>query len=193
MFILMRLQPILNLYFNACWKFKSNTRQSSFSIECLFVSQCIWSTITFVHHQFFYVHDICLKCSISQLRPFKHQIYVYLPFILSRTVVFWQRVVRDVSLQAGKFFDMTTTSGPRSAAAGPGKISMDDLLGGPRSKHYETGSGAAKVAGFRKQEEYGPKKFIKPWRTGTKSQQQIAPKGHNKGFRGKTAPMASKK
>ena len=98
-----------------------------------------------------------------------------------------------MSLQAGKFSNMTTTSGPRPAAAGPGKISMDDLLGGPRSKHYETGPGAAKVAGFRKQEEYGPKKFIKPWRTGTKSQQQIAPKGHNKGFRGKTAPMASKK
>ena len=43
-----------------------------------------------------------------------------------------------------------------------------------------------KVEDFRKQQEYGPKKFIKPWRTGTKSQQQYAPKGHKKGFRGKT-------
>ena len=43
-----------------------------------------------------------------------------------------------------------------------------------------------KVESFRKQGEYGPKKFIKPWRTGTKSQQQYAPKGHKKGLRGKT-------
>ena len=32
-------------------------------------------------------------------------------------------------------------------------------------------------------EEFGPKKFIKPWRTGTKSQQQIPPRGQKKGFR----------
>ena len=37
---------------------------------------------------------------------------------------------------------------------------------------------------FRIQEEFGPKKFIKPWRTGTKSQQQIPPRGQKKGFRG---------
>ena len=43
-----------------------------------------------------------------------------------------------------------------------------------------------KVRSFRMQEEFGPKKFIKPWRTGTKSQQQIPPKGQKKGFRGKT-------
>ena len=43
-----------------------------------------------------------------------------------------------------------------------------------------------KVKSFRMQEEYGPKKRIKPWRTSTKSQQQICPKGHKKGFRGKT-------
>ena len=44
-----------------------------------------------------------------------------------------------------------------------------------------------KVRSYRMQEEYGPKKFIKPWRTGTKSQQQIPPKGQKKGFRGKTS------
>lgn len=38
----------------------------------------------------------------------------------------------------------------------------------------------------KRQVEYGAKKFIKPWRTGTKSQQQITPKGHNKGFRAKS-------
>ena len=43
-----------------------------------------------------------------------------------------------------------------------------------------------KVRSFRMQEEFGPKKFIKPWRTGTKSQQQIPPKGQKKGFRGNT-------
>jgi len=40
------------------------------------------------------------------------------------------------------------------------------------------------VKSFRQQKEFGPKKRIKPWRTSTKSQQQIAPKGHKKGFRG---------
>ena len=41
-----------------------------------------------------------------------------------------------------------------------------------------------RIKKFRMQEEFGPKKFIKPWRTGTKSQQQIPPKGQKKGFRG---------
>ena len=36
----------------------------------------------------------------------------------------------------------------------------------------------------KNQQEYGNKKRIKPWRTGTKSQQQIAPRGYKKGFRG---------
>ena len=33
------------------------------------------------------------------------------------------------------------------------------------------------------QQNFGHTKRIKPWRTGTKSQQQPAPKGHTKGFR----------
>jgi len=41
-----------------------------------------------------------------------------------------------------------------------------------------------RIKKFRMQEEFGPKKFIKPWRTGTKSQQQIPPRGQKKGFRG---------
>ena len=52
------------------------------------------------------------------------------------------------------------------------------------NKNYNTIEN--KVRSFRMQEEFGPKKFIKPWRTGTKSQQQIPPKGQKKGFRGKT-------
>jgi len=36
----------------------------------------------------------------------------------------------------------------------------------------------------KNQKEFGHKKRIKPWRTGAKSQQQIAPKGFKKGFRG---------
>ena len=39
------------------------------------------------------------------------------------------------------------------------------------------------------QGEFGEKKFIKPWRTGTKSQQQIPPRGQRKGFRGKTQSL----
>ena len=35
----------------------------------------------------------------------------------------------------------------------------------------------------KNQEHYGPRQRIKPWRTGTKSQQQIVPKGFKKGFR----------
>ena len=52
-------------------------------------------------------------------------------------------------------------------------------------KHSDKAS-KEKVRSYRMQEEHGPKKFIKPWRTGTKSQQQIPPKGKKKGFRGKT-------
>ena len=54
-------------------------------------------------------------------------------------------------------------------------------------KNQSEAHGGANVEGFRKQAEYGAKMRIKPWRTGTKSQQQIAPKGQRKGFRGKTA------
>ena len=35
----------------------------------------------------------------------------------------------------------------------------------------------------KNQQHYGPRKRIKPRRTGTKSQQQIVPKGFKKGFR----------
>ena len=40
-----------------------------------------------------------------------------------------------------------------------------------------------KIKGYRLQGEYGEKKFIKPWRTGTKSQQQPL-KGSSKKNRG---------
>ena len=40
-----------------------------------------------------------------------------------------------------------------------------------------------KIKTFRQQEEHGEKKFIKPWRTGTKSQ-QLPPKGNLKKNRG---------
>ena len=43
-----------------------------------------------------------------------------------------------------------------------------------------------KLKSYAIQGEFGEKKFIKPWRTGTKSQQQIPPRGQRKGFRGKT-------
>ena len=36
----------------------------------------------------------------------------------------------------------------------------------------------------KNQKVFGHNKRIKPWRTGTKSQQQIVPKGFKKGFRG---------
>ena len=62
--------------------------------------------------------------------------------------------------------------------------SGEKLMPTPAVKNEKTN--CEKVESFRKQGEYGPKKFIKPWRTGTKSQQQYAPKGHKKGFRGKT-------
>ena len=39
------------------------------------------------------------------------------------------------------------------------------------------------VRKFRQEEEFGPKMRRKPWRTGTKSQQQPAPKGYAKGYR----------
>ena len=45
------------------------------------------------------------------------------------------------------------------------------------------------IPSFRMQEEFGPKKRIKPGRTSTRSQQQIPPRGHKKGFRGKTISL----
>ena len=41
-----------------------------------------------------------------------------------------------------------------------------------------------KVKDYRMQEEYGEKKFIKPWRTSTKSQQQPPKSGKKSGGRG---------
>jgi len=56
----------------------------------------------------------------------------------------------------------------------------DDQQTPQNNKQYSRND--EKVA--KNQQEYGQKKRIKPWRTGTKSQQQIVPKGFNKGFRG---------
>ena len=43
----------------------------------------------------------------------------------------------------------------------------------------------SKVKSYRMQQEHGEKKFIKPWRTGTKSQQQPPKSGKKSGGRGK--------
>ena len=53
------------------------------------------------------------------------------------------------------------------------------------SKYFEYYNNI-KIKSGAMQGEFGEKKFIKPWRTGTKSQQQIPPRGQRKGFRGKT-------
>jgi len=45
------------------------------------------------------------------------------------------------------------------------KATIDDILGGGErvpTKNDGTNEGSAEVKGFRKQVEYGPKKFIKP-------------------------------
>ena len=66
-------------------------------------------------------------------------------------------------------------------------LTNNDLFGTcPTTDSTQKCASSERIVAYRMQGEYGPKKFIKPWRTGTKSQQQIAPKGHNKGFRGKT-------
>ena len=46
-----------------------------------------------------------------------------------------------------------------------------------KSKNYQGKN--EKIKKYRKQTEYGAKKYIKPWRTGTKSQ-QIPTKGNKK-------------
>ena len=89
--------------------------------------------------------------------------------------------------------ELRVSEGETAAAR---KATIEDILGaGARAgpDRLNNAMDGPDVADFRKQGEYGAKKFIKPWRTGTKSQQQIAPKGHNKGFRGKTSATASKK
>ena len=78
---------------------------------------------------------------------------------------------------------MPKTSGPPVVSR---KLRLEDFLDDddqqtPQyNKQYSRND--EKVA--KNQQEYGQKKRIKPWRTGTKSQQQIVPKGFNKGFRG---------
>lgn len=64
------------------------------------------------------------------------------------------------------------------------KVTMEDLMAIPKKKEYDDKNKNERINSFRKQEEFGPKKRIKPWRTSTKSQQQIVPRGHKKGFRG---------
>ena len=66
------------------------------------------------------------------------------------------------------------------------KFFFEDKNSSKKIKHsiYSNVQLKNRIKKFRMQEEFGPKKFIKPWRTGTKSQQQIPPKGQKKGFRG---------
>ena len=65
----------------------------------------------------------------------------------------------------------------------PRKLRMEDLIEDSINvndkKTYNNKNNIPK-----NQKVFGHNKRIKPWRTGTKSQQQIVPKGHKRGFRG---------
>ena len=69
---------------------------------------------------------------------------------------------------------------------GSRKLRLEDILDDDDQQTHQYNNQYSrnddKVA--KHQQEYGHKKRIKPWRTGTKSQQQITPKGYTKGFRG---------
>ena len=59
---------------------------------------------------------------------------------------------------------------------------LEDFLSVQDIKHDKTQNDKNVIA--KNQQEFGNRKRIKPWRTGTKSQQQIVPKGFKKGYRG---------
>ena len=66
-------------------------------------------------------------------------------------------------------------------------VRLSDLFDAPldtSSKNKYNRNYSHNVSIQKNQQEFGQRKRIKPWRTGTKSQQQIVPKGFKKGFRG---------
>jgi len=60
------------------------------------------------------------------------------------------------------------------------KYKIEDLM--DNSKNYSNKNNNSNDIP-KNQKVFGHNKRIKPWRTGTKSQQQIVPKGFKKGFR----------
>jgi len=59
-------------------------------------------------------------------------------------------------------------------------MDISDFLSYEETPSYsQSNKNNRKERGYRKQTEYGAKKYIKPWRTGTKSQ-QIPAKGNRK-------------
>ena len=62
------------------------------------------------------------------------------------------------------------------------KLRIEDIIDDNENKSNKNNSHIYEIP--KNQKDFGHKKRIKPWRTGTKSQQQIAPKGFKKGFRG---------
>jgi hypothetical protein len=63
----------------------------------------------------------------------------------------------------------------------------EDILQG-YAKTGSEGNAAANWVNIKKEHRRharGEKKRVKPWRIGSRSQQQMAPKGHSSGFRGK--------
>jgi hypothetical protein len=61
---------------------------------------------------------------------------------------------------------------------------LEEMFGTSNNKEKNKSSTNNTAHIPKNQKEFGHKKRIKPWRTGTKSQQQIVPKGFKKGFRG---------
>lgn len=68
----------------------------------------------------------------------------------------------------------------------PTKLTMKDFIGSTYDTKNNIGVNSKYSINSipKNQREFGQRKRIKPWRTGTKSQQQIQPKGFKKGFRG---------
>ncbi len=84
----------------------------------------------------------------------------------------------------------TSTTSPTNDYTLPRKLRMEDLLDDSNNKHNHKNNNHSNNNHSnynndinKNQEDFGHKRRIKPWRTGTKSQQQIAPKGFKKGFR----------
>ena len=76
---------------------------------------------------------------------------------------------------------------PKETPSSSKKLTMEDLINfgcvsDNKNKSNDKNSNSNDIP--KNQKVFGHNKRIKPWRTGTKSQQQIAPKGFKKGFRG---------
>lgn len=93
------------------------------------------------------------------------------------------RIVAEVA--KARLAQLESTEEEQNKVATNNKLTLNEALGLTNNRGKFNQSNVVINEISMHQKEFGARKFIKPWRTGVKSQQQIAPKGMKKGFRGK--------